>query len=51
MEIKTVSIIGLRAIGILFVNHMSKRMPIGNLRIIVDIDKAEVIYIHSYIAR
>ena len=36
MEIKTVSIIGLGALGILFGNHLSKRMPKENLRIIAD---------------
>ncbi|MGE4282106.1 MAG: ketopantoate reductase family protein [Clostridia bacterium] len=36
MEIRTVSIIGLGALGILFGNHLSKRMPEGNLRIIAD---------------
>lgn len=36
MEIKTVSIIGLGALGILFGHHLSKRMPKENLRIIAD---------------
>lgn len=36
MEIKTVSIIGLGALGILFGNHLSKRMPKSDLRIIAD---------------
>lgn len=36
MEIKTVSIIGLGALGILFGNHLSNNMPKGNLRIIAD---------------
>lgn len=36
MEIKTVSIIGLGALGILFGNHLSKRMPKVDLRIIAD---------------
>jgi 2-dehydropantoate 2-reductase len=39
MEIKTVSIIGLGALGILFGNHLSKRMPKENLRIIADKDR------------
>lgn len=39
MEIKTVSIIGLGALGILFGNHLSKRMPKENLRIIADRDR------------
>lgn len=39
MEIKTVSIIGLGALGILFGNHLSKRMPEGTLRIIADRDR------------
>ncbi|MFT5874505.1 MAG: 2-dehydropantoate 2-reductase [Clostridium sp.] len=34
MEIKTVSIIGLGALGILFGNHLSKRIPKGNLKIL-----------------
>lgn len=36
MEIKTVSMIGLGGLGILFGHHMSKKMPQGNLRIIAD---------------
>ncbi len=36
MEIKRVSIIGLGALGILFGNHLAKRMPYGKLRIIAD---------------
>ena len=39
MEIKTVSIIGLGALGILFGNHLSKKMPKENLRIIADTDR------------
>lgn len=39
MEIKTVSIIGLGALGILFGNHLSKKMPKGNVRIIADEDR------------
>ncbi len=39
MEIKTVSIIGLGALGILFGNHLSKKMPKENLRIIADKDR------------
>lgn len=39
MEIKTVSIIGLGALGILFGNHLSKRMPKKDLRIIADRDR------------
>lgn len=39
MEIKTVSIIGLGALGILFGNHLSKRMPKADLRIIADKDR------------
>lgn len=35
-EIKTVSIIGLGALGILFGHHLSKKMPAENLRIIAD---------------
>jgi 2-dehydropantoate 2-reductase len=36
MEIKTVSIIGLGALGILFAHHLTKKMPQGDLRIIAD---------------
>ncbi|MEH7255216.1 ketopantoate reductase family protein [Neobacillus niacini] len=36
MEIKKVTIIGLGALGILFGNHLAKRMPNGDLRIIAD---------------
>ncbi|MGG1691358.1 ketopantoate reductase family protein [Heyndrickxia ginsengihumi] len=36
MAIKTVSIIGLGALGILFGHHLAKRMPKENLRIIAD---------------
>jgi 2-dehydropantoate 2-reductase len=36
MEIRTVSIIGLGALGILFGNHLAQRMPKENLRIIAD---------------
>lgn len=36
MEIKTISIIGLGALGILFGNHLSKRIPKTDLRIIAD---------------
>lgn len=39
MKIKTVSIIGLGALGILFGNHLSKRMPKEDLRIIADEDR------------
>ncbi|WP_291633472.1 ketopantoate reductase family protein [Clostridium sp.] len=39
MEIKTVSIIGLGALGILFGNHLSKKMPKENLKIIAGIDR------------
>lgn len=39
MEIKTVSIIGLGALGILFGNHLSKRLPKENLRIIASPDR------------
>jgi 2-dehydropantoate 2-reductase len=38
-EIKTVTIIGLGALGILFGHHLSKRMPVQNLRIIADTDR------------
>lgn len=41
MEIKTVSIIGLGSLGILFGHHLSKKMPIGDLRIIADRDRIQ----------
>ena len=41
MEIKTVSIIGLGALGILFGNHLSKKMAKEELRIIADKDRIE----------
>lgn len=41
MEIKTVSIIGLGALGIMFANHLSKRMAFDDLRIIADKDRIE----------
>jgi len=41
MEIKKVSIIGLGALGILFGNQLSKRMPKEDLRIIADKDRIE----------
>ncbi|MEH7345502.1 2-dehydropantoate 2-reductase [Bacillus sp. JJ1532] len=40
-EIKTISIIGLGALGVLFGHHLSKRMPKGNLRIIADKGRIE----------
>lgn len=39
MEIKTVSIIGLGALGILYAHHLSRHMPKANLRIIADEDR------------
>lgn len=39
MEIKTVSIIGLGALGILYGQHFSKRLPKKNLRIIADSER------------
>ena len=39
MAIKTVSIIGLGALGVLFGHHLSKKMPIEDLRIIADRDR------------
>lgn len=39
MEIRTVSIIGLGALGTLFANHLSKRMSKTDLRIIADKDR------------
>lgn len=40
-EIKTVSIIGLGSLGILFGNHLSKKMPMKDLRIIADRERIE----------
>lgn len=40
-EIKTVSIIGLGALGILFGHHFSKKMPKEHLRIIADSDRIQ----------
>jgi 2-dehydropantoate 2-reductase len=39
MEIKKVSLIGLGAMGILYANHLSKKMPKEDLRIIADEDR------------
>ncbi|NLV17528.1 MAG: ketopantoate reductase family protein [Syntrophomonadaceae bacterium] len=39
MSIRTVSIIGLGALGILFGRHLSDRMPPGGLRVIADRDR------------
>ena len=39
MEIKTVSIVGLGALGVLFGNHLSKHMPKENLRVIADSER------------
>jgi 2-dehydropantoate 2-reductase len=50
MEIKKVSIIGLGALGILFGNQLSKKMPKGDLRFIADRDrikKYETEYVYS----
>ncbi|OEH84688.1 2-dehydropantoate 2-reductase [Desulfuribacillus stibiiarsenatis] len=44
MEIKTVSLIGLGALGVLFGDHLSRNMPEGKLKVIADqgrIDKYE----------
>lgn len=41
MEIKTVTIIGLGALGILFGHQLSKKMPSGNLRILADKERIE----------
>lgn len=41
MEIKKVSIIGLGALGILFGNHLAKRMPKEDLRIIADKERIQ----------
>ena len=41
MTIKTVSIIGLGALGVLFGHHLSKKMPIEDLRIIADKDRID----------
>lgn len=39
MEIKTVSIIGLGALGTMFGHHLAKQMPAGDLRVIADRDR------------
>lgn len=36
MQIKTVSIIGLGALGVLFGEHLAARMPAGSLRVVAD---------------
>src|SRR6185312_8229587 len=41
MGIKTVSIIGLGALGILFGNQLAKRLPKENVRIIADKNRVE----------
>jgi len=41
MEIKTVSIVGLGALGVLFGNHLSKHMPKDSLRIVADKERIE----------
>ena len=41
MEIKTVAMIGLGALGITFGNHLAKRMPFEDLRIVADKDRIE----------
>lgn len=41
MKIKTVSIVGLGALGILYGHHLSKRMPKGSLRIVADKERVE----------
>lgn len=41
MEIKTVSIVGLGALGVLFGNHLSKHMPKGALQIVADSERIE----------
>ncbi|MEH7013085.1 ketopantoate reductase family protein [Neobacillus niacini] len=41
MEIKKVSIIGLGALGILFGNHLAKRMPKEDVRFIADSDRID----------
>ncbi|SDY02261.1 2-dehydropantoate 2-reductase [Evansella caseinilytica] len=40
-EVKTVSIIGLGALGVLFGHHLSKRMPREKLRIIADAERVK----------
>ncbi|HWL25276.1 MAG TPA: ketopantoate reductase family protein [Ureibacillus sp.] len=39
MEIKTVSIIGLGALGIMYAHHFSKKMKMENVRVIADQDR------------
>ena len=41
MEIKTVSIVGLGALGVLFGNHLLRIMPRENLRVVADRDRIE----------
>lgn len=41
MEIKTVSVIGLGALGVLFGHHLSRRMPAGDLRVIADLERVD----------
>ena len=41
MEIKTVAIVGLGAMGILYGNHFAKRMPHDDLRIVADQQRIE----------
>lgn len=41
MEIKNVSIIGLGALGILFGQHLTKKLPKGNVRIVADKERIE----------
>lgn len=41
MEINTVSIIGLGALGVLFGHHLSRHMPEGDLRIVADTARIE----------
>lgn len=48
MEIKKVSIIGLGALGILFGNHLAKRMPKENVRFIADSDR-KVKYMNEHV--
>ena len=49
MTIKTVSIIGLGALGILFGHHLSKRMPYEDLRIIADENESRNMKLTMYI--
>jgi 2-dehydropantoate 2-reductase len=39
MQIKTVSIVGLGALGVLFAQHFTRRLPEGSLRVVADAER------------